>query len=142
VNRLLGIVAFALVATTTLVACGGNKESPAEAKQNLCASLDDFAASVVALQAVLAPSSSQDQITSALDDVNKAWEQVVADAKDVKSVNTDNIKSTYDDLKQSVQNRPTDQPMTAVIAGLEPKLSAFAQAWKQFAGSLDCKTTS
>ena len=76
-KRLLGIVALALVA----------------AKQNLCASLDDFAASVVALQGV-GLSSSQDQLKS------------------------------------------------AVIAGLEPKLSAFAQAWKQFAVSLDCKTTS
>jgi gamma-glutamyl:cysteine ligase YbdK (ATP-grasp superfamily) len=141
VKRLLAIVALALVATTALAACGGDKESPAEAKQNLCASLDDFAASVVALQGV-GLSSSQDQLKSALDNIDQAWEQVVADAKDVKSVNTDNIKSTYDDLKQAVQDRPTDQPMTEVIAGLEPKLTAFAQAWKQFAGSLDCKTTS
>jgi gamma-glutamyl:cysteine ligase YbdK (ATP-grasp superfamily) len=141
VKRLLGIVALALVAATALAACGGDKESPAEAKQNLCASLDDFAASVVALQGV-GLSSSQDQIQSALDDINQAWEQVVADAKDVKSVNTDNIKATYDDLRQAVENRPTDQPVTQVIAGLEPKLSAFAQAWKQFSGSLDCKTTS
>jgi gamma-glutamyl:cysteine ligase YbdK (ATP-grasp superfamily) len=141
VKRLLAIVALALVATTALAACGGDKESPAEAKQNLCASLDDFAASVVALQGV-GLSSSQDQLKSALDNIDQAWGQVVADAKDVKNVNTDNIKSTYDDLKQAVQDRPTDQPMTEVIAGLEPKLTAFAQAWKQFAGSLDCKTTS
>jgi ABC-type glycerol-3-phosphate transport system substrate-binding protein len=140
-KRLLGIVALALVASTALAACGGDKESPAEAKQNLCASLDDFAASVVALQGV-GLSSSQDQIQSALDNIDQAWQQVVADAKDVKTVNTDNIKSTYDDLKQAVQDRPTDQPMTAVIAGLEPKLTAFAQAWKEFAGSLSCKTTS
>lgn len=140
-KRLLGIVALALVAATALTACGGDKESPAEAKQNLCASLDDFAASVVALQGI-GLSSSQDQIKSALDNIDQAWQQVVADAKDVKTVNTDNIKSTYDDLKQAVQDRPTDEPMTQVIAGLEPKLTAFAQAWKQFAGSLDCKTTS
>jgi hypothetical protein len=141
VKRLFGILALALLAATALAACGGDKESPAEAKQNLCASLDDFAASVVALQGI-GLSSSQDQIKSALDNVDQAWQQVVADAKDVKNVNTDNIKSTYDDLKQAVQDRPTDQPMTEVIAGLEPKLTAFAQAWKQFAGSLDCKTTS
>jgi gamma-glutamyl:cysteine ligase YbdK (ATP-grasp superfamily) len=141
VKRLFAIVALAVVATTALAACGGDKESPAEAKQNLCASLDDFAASVVALQGV-GLSSSQDQLKSALDNIDQAWGQVVADAKDVKNVNTDNIKSTYDDLKQAVQDRPTDQPMTEVIAGLEPKLTAFAQAWKQFAGSLDCKTTS
>jgi gamma-glutamyl:cysteine ligase YbdK (ATP-grasp superfamily) len=140
-KRLLGIVALVLVAATALAACGSDKESPAEAKQNLCASLDDFAASVVALQGV-GLSSSQDQISSALDNIDQAWQQVVADAKDVKTVNTDNIKSTYDDLKQAVQDRPTDEPLTEVIAGLEPKLTAFAQAWKQFAGSLDCKTTS
>jgi gamma-glutamyl:cysteine ligase YbdK (ATP-grasp superfamily) len=140
-KRLLAIVALVLVAATALAACGSDKESPAEAKQNLCASLDDFAASVVALQGV-GLSSSQDQIQSALDNIDQAWQQVVADAKDVKTVNTDNIKSTYDDLKQAVQDRPTNQPMTEVIAGLEPKLTAFAQAWKQFAGSLDCKTTS
>jgi hypothetical protein len=29
-----------------------------------------------------------------------------------------------------------------VIAGLQPKLTAFADAWKQFAASVDCKSTS
>ena len=66
---------------------------------------------------------------------------MVADAKDVKTANTDSIKSTYNDLKSAVQNRPTDEPVTQVIAGLEPKLSAFANAWKQFANSVDCKTS-
>jgi gamma-glutamyl:cysteine ligase YbdK (ATP-grasp superfamily) len=141
VSRALALVALALLAATALAACGSDKESPAEAKQNLCASLDSFAASVVGLQGV-GLSSSEDQLKSALDDVDKAWDQVVADAKDVKTANTDNIQSTYDDLKQAVQNRPTDQPMTEVIAGLGPKLTAFAEAWKQFAASLDCKTTS
>jgi uncharacterized protein YoxC len=141
VRRGLALLALALVAMTALVACGSNKESPEEAKQNLCASLDNFAASVVALQGV-GLSSSEDQISSALDKVDKAWDQVVADAKDVKTANTDNIKSTYNDLKEAVQNRPTDEPVTQVIAGIEPKLTAFAQSWKQFAKSVDCKTTS
>jgi uncharacterized protein YoxC len=141
VRRGLALLALAVVAMTALVACGSDKESPAEAKQNLCASLDNFAASVVSLQGV-GLSSSEDQISSALDKVDKAWDQVVADAKDVKTANTDNIKSTYNDLKEAVQNRPTDEPVTQVIAGLEPKLTAFAQSWKQFAKSVDCKTTS
>ena len=140
-RRGLALLAVALAAMTALAACGSNKESPAEAKQNLCASLDNFAASVVALQGV-GLSSSEDQISSALDKVDKAWNQVVGDAKDVKTANTDNIKSTYNDLKEAVQNRPTDEPVTQVIAGLEPKLTAFAQSWKQFATSVDCKTTS
>jgi gamma-glutamyl:cysteine ligase YbdK (ATP-grasp superfamily) len=139
-NRAVALVLLALVSCAGLVACGSNKESPAEAKQNLCSSLDAFAASVVGLQGV-GLSSSEDELQSALDKVQAAWDKVVADAKDVKTANTDNIRSTYDDLKDAVQNRPTDKPITEVIAGLEPKLNAFAQAWKQFASSVDCKSS-
>ena len=140
-KRALALVLLALVSSMCLAACGSNKESPAEAKQNLCSSLDAFAGSVVALQG-LGLSSSKDDLTSALDKVQSAWDKVVADAKDVKTANTDHIQSTYDELKDAVQNRPTDKPITEVLAGLEPKLRAFAEAWKQFATSVDCKSTS
>ena len=140
VRSSLSAVLLAVLCCLSLAACGSNKESPAEAKQNLCTSLDGFRASVVALQGV-GLSSSEDELNSALDKIDKAWNQVVDDAKDVKSANTDTIKSTYDDLKQSVQNRPTDKPITEVVAGLQPKLTAFADAWKQFANSVDCKSS-
>src|SRR5213078_102434 len=136
----LAAVLVAVLCCLSLAACGSNKESPAEAKQHLCTSLDGFRASVVALQG-LGLSSSKDELSNALDKIDKAWNQVVDDAKDVKSANTDTIKSTYDDLKQAVQNRPTDKPTTEVVAGLQPKLTAFADAWKQFARSVDCKTS-
>jgi prophage DNA circulation protein len=141
VRNSLAAVLLAVLCCLSLAACGSNKESPAEAKQHLCTSLDGFAASVVALQG-LGLSSSEDELNNALDKIDKAWNQVVDDAKDVKSANTDTIKSTYDDLKQAVQNRPTDKPITEVVAGLQPKLTAFADAWKQFANSLDCKSAS
>jgi hypothetical protein len=142
VKRALGLAVLALTLCTSVVACGGSdKESPQAAKQNLCASLDDFAASVVALQGV-GLSSSEDDINTALDKIDQAWNKVVDDAKDVKNANTDAVKSAYDDLKDAVQNRPTDTPVTDVISGLEPKLTAFAGAWKQFANSLDCKSSS
>jgi len=140
VKRSLALAVLALATCAGLAACGSNKESPAEAKQHLCTSLNGFAASVVALQGA-GLSSSEDQLKSALDNIQSAWDKVVADAKDVKTSNTDHIKSTYDDLKQAVQNRPTDKPITEVVAGLQPKLTAFADAWKQFARSVDCKTS-
>ena len=140
-RRAIALLALVLVAMTALVACGSDKESAQEATQHLCTSLDDFAASVVALQGV-GLSSSQDQISSALDNVNQAWNKVVDDAKDVKTANTDAVKSAYEDLKSAVENRPTDKPITDVLAGLEPKLAAFAGAWKQFANSLNCKSSS
>ena len=141
VRRVSAAVLLALLGCLSLAACGSNKESPAEAKQHLCTSLDAFAASVVSLQG-LGLSSSEDELNNQLDKIDKAWNQVVDDAKDVKSAHTDTIESTYDDLKQSVQDRPTDKPITEVVAGLQPKLTAFADAWKQFANSLDCKSAS
>ena len=139
-KRAVALVLLALVSCAGLAACGSKKESPAEAKQQLCSSLDGFAASVVGLQGV-GLSSSEDELKSSLDKVQTAWDKVVADAKDVKTANTDHIQSTYDDLKNAVQNRPTDKPITQVIAGLEPKLTVFAEAWKQFASSVDCKSS-
>jgi gamma-glutamyl:cysteine ligase YbdK (ATP-grasp superfamily) len=131
----------ALAACLGLVACGSQKESPAEAKQQLCASVNAFAASVTSLQG-LGLSSSEDQLKSSLDNIQSAWDRVVADAKDVKSVNTDNIKKTYDDLKSGVENRPTDEPVQQVVAGLAPKFTAFADAWRTFASSLQCNGSS
>jgi gamma-glutamyl:cysteine ligase YbdK (ATP-grasp superfamily) len=131
----------ALVVCLGLVACGSNKQSPAEAKQQLCSSVNAFAASVTSLQG-LSLSSSQDQLKSAVDNIQKAWDNVVTDAKNVKTVNTDNIKKTYDDLKTAVDNRPTNEPVQQVLAGLATKFTAFADAWRQFASSLQCKSSS
>jgi hypothetical protein len=140
-----GTLAIALVLLTApigLVACGSDEESQAEAKQHLCQSLDDFAASVVSLQGLSLQSSSEDDLNSAADNVNDAWDKVVEDAKDVKNASTDTIQSAYDDLREAIENRPTDKPITEVIAGIQPKVTAFAQAWKDFANSLDCSNAS
>lgn len=131
----------ALVACLGLVACGSNKQSPAEAKQQLCSSVNAFAASVTSLQG-LGLSSSQDQLKSAVDNIQKAWDKVVADAKNVKTANTDNVKKTFNELKSAVKNRPTNESVQQVVAGLAPKFTAFADAWRQFASSLQCKSSS
>jgi gamma-glutamyl:cysteine ligase YbdK (ATP-grasp superfamily) len=131
----------ALAACLGLVACGSNKQSPADAKQQLCSSVNAFAASVTSLQG-LGLNSSKDELKSAVDNIQQAWDKVVGDAKNVKTVNTDNIKQTYKELKQAVQNRPTNEPVQEVIAGLAPKFTAFADAWRQFASSLQCKSSS
>jgi gamma-glutamyl:cysteine ligase YbdK (ATP-grasp superfamily) len=131
----------ALVACLGLVACGSNKQTPADAKQQLCSSVNAFAASVTSLQG-LGLGSSKAQLTSAVDNIQKAWDNVVADAKNVKTVNTDNIKKTYKDLKQAVQNRPANEPVQQVVAGLAPTFTAFTDAWREFASSLQCKSSS
>jgi gamma-glutamyl:cysteine ligase YbdK (ATP-grasp superfamily) len=137
--RRLALVALA--ACLGLAACGSDKQSPAEAKQQLCSSVNAFAASITSLQG-LGLNSSEDELKSAVDNIQKAWDNVVADAKDVKTANTDNIKKTYNDLKSSIENRPKDEPVQQVVAGLSTQFTAFADAWRTFASSLQCKTSS
>ena len=140
-KRTVAITFAVLAACCGLVACGSDKESQQEAKQHLCSSLDTFAASVVALQGLSLGTSSEDDVDAAADNIGKAWDQVVKDAKDVKNASTDQIECAYNDLKQAIQDRPTDKPITEVIAGLEPQITAFAESWKKLADGLDCKTT-
>jgi hypothetical protein len=140
--RHLALLLVLLLPCFGLVACGSDKESQAEAKEHLCSSLNAFAASVVSLQGLSLQSSSEDDLKASAEKVNDAWDQVVEDAKDVKDASTDQIQSAYDDLKDALQNRPTDKPVTQVVAELGPKVTAFAQAWKDFANSLSCKSTS
>jgi hypothetical protein len=142
VRQVVPIALAVVAACLGLVACGGNKESQQEAKQHLCSSLDNFAASIVALQGLSLGSSSENDVESAVDKVSSAWDQVVADAKDVKNASTDQIESAYNDLKQAIQNRPKDKPVSEVIAGLEPKITAFAEAFRKLGDGLDCKSTS
>lgn len=129
-------------ACLSLAACGSDQESQAEAEQHLCTSLDDFAASLVSLQGLSFQTASEDDLNDAADNIEEAWDQVVEDAKDVKNANTDAIQSAYDDVREAIQDRPRDKPLTEVVAGLQPKIVAFAQAWKDFASSFDCKTAS
>jgi hypothetical protein len=141
-RRTCALALVALAACFGLAGCGGDEESQQEAVGKLCTSLDDFAASVVGLQGLSLGSSSRDDVEQAADDIQDAWDQVVEDAKDVKTASTADLEAAYDDLKQAVQDRPADEPMTDVIAGLTPKVTAFAQAWKDMADGLSCKTTS
>jgi hypothetical protein len=141
-TRAVATIAVLLASCCALVACGSKKESQADAKEHLCSSLDAFAASVVSLQGLSLQSSSEDDLKASAEKVNDAWDQVVEDAKDVKDVSTDKIRSAYNDLEDAIQNRPTDKPVTQVVSDLGPKLTAFAQAWKDFASSVNCKTSS
>jgi hypothetical protein len=135
-------VAVVLLATAALIgglaACGSHKESQQEAERHLCTSLDDFAASVVALQGLSLRGSSGDDVKSALERVTKSWHDVVNDAKDVKTADTATIKSAFEDLRTAIEDRPTDEPLPQVIAGLESKITAFARAWKSLVDGLKC----
>jgi hypothetical protein len=140
--KIFAVLVAAVALGFVLPGCGSSKESQQEAEQNLCTSLDDFAASVVAVQGLALGSSSEDDIKAATDRIKDSWNAVVEDAKDVKNVSTDQIKSQYEDLKNAIENRPKDKPISETLASLEPTILAFSDSFRQLLNGLDCKKKS
>ena len=60
----------------------------------------------------------------------------------MKSASTDSIHVAWDDLKQSLQDLSTDESISEMIAALQPKVTAFAEAWKSLADGLSCEASS
>lgn len=140
--KIVAVLVAALALGFVLPGCGGNKESQQEAEQNLCTSLDNFAASVIAVQGLALGSSSKEDVKAATDQIKESWNAVVQDAKDVKNVSTGQIKSQYEDLKNGIENRPKDKPISETLASLEPTIKAFSDSFRQLLNGLDCKAKS
>ena len=140
--KIVAVLVAALALGLVLPGCGGNKESQQEAEQNLCTSLDNFAASVIAVQGLALGSSSEEDVKAATNRIKESWNAVVQDAKDVKNVSTGQIKSQYEDLKNGIENRPKDKPISETLASLEPTIKAFSDSFRQLLNGLDCKAKS
>jgi hypothetical protein len=127
--------AFALV----VAACGD--ESQASAEENLCASLSEFAASVVNLQGLTAQTASTDDFQAAADDVREAWDAVKADAENVAEADSSALESAYNDLEGAIEDAPDDVPVADAVTTLQDEIASVAAAYREMY-SLNCATGS
>ena len=97
---------------------------------------------MIAVQGLALGSSSEEDVKAATNRIKESWNAVVQDAKDVKNVSTDQIKSQYEDLKNGIENRPKDKPISETLTSLEPTIKAFSDSFRQLLNGLDCKATS
>jgi hypothetical protein len=133
-------LAVALVAALALLAAGcGGKESSATAKQNFCSSVDELAASVVALQGLSPSTTTKDDLKAARQRIEDAWDQVRDDSEDLKDATVSDLRQAGDELSSGVKSLPDDATLVDAAVALRSDLTSFAQAFSKTVSSVGCK---
>jgi hypothetical protein len=131
------LAALLVVVTLVLVGCGGGGESQATAVANLCSSLAKYSAAVTELQG-LSPQSTIADIQTAATNVQTAYAQVEADAKDVKAANTEALGTAQRNLQEAAKNLPQTTTREQARTKLQPELQALEQAYSHFYSTMKC----
>src|SRR5262249_30221242 len=92
----LGTAAVLGVLALTIALAG--PEDSASAKANYCNSLDNLATTVVNYQGLNPATATNDQLQSAADDIDGAWNDVVDDANDWANAYDNPLGNAVDDL--------------------------------------------
>jgi hypothetical protein len=120
-------------------ACGG--ESSETAKANFCNSLSDFSDTVRSYRDLDPTTATNDELNSAADDIESAWNNVVNEAEDWANADDNALTEAYDDLYWAVQWIPSDYTVAETLEALEPELSAFPQAFAETFDGSGCSST-
>ncbi len=139
----LALITLVLAVTTGLTACGGGDSATPE--EELCSALDDFRASVDAVNDLV------NNRFSPLDDVKAAFTNMinsaadVADAaKDVTSADVSELQAAAESLPESLQTAlaDPDPPPGNLYQEIKPGYSTIVEASQQAIDDLDCDTSS
>ena len=115
--------------------CGGTDTK--EAETNLCKSLNEFEAALIALGDISLDSTVED-IQNNYKAVEDAWKKVVADTENVGTARSDDLKKAYDNLDKAINNIPGDATVTEALESIADEAAAVVAAWEQLFNDLDC----
>jgi hypothetical protein len=115
--------------------CGGTDTK--EAETNLCKSLNDFEAALIALGDISLDSTVED-IQNNYKAVEDAWNKVVADTENVGTARSDDLKKAYDNLDKAIDDIPGDATVTEALQSIADEAAAVVAAWEQLFNDLDC----
>jgi hypothetical protein len=131
----IALLTVVLALTAGLTACGGSSATPEE---KLCSALDDFQASVAAMQDLNVGSSSLEDVQDAIGNVVDAAGDVAAAAKDVASADVSELQASAESLSTALEDFPSPGSIQAITDGI----STIGQAGAQAIDDLDCDTSS
>jgi hypothetical protein len=139
-------IAGVTVATGAVVTClafavvAVRGEDSETAKADFCDSASAFATTVQDHRGLDPRTATNDEIDSAYDDVESAWDEMVDDASDWANAYDNELASAYWDLYYAVEELPGDNTMSENVDQLEPELSAFPDAFADTFDGTGCTT--
>jgi hypothetical protein len=120
-----------ILATATLgLAFAYDGESSAAAKVDVCDSLSDLSSTVMSYQGLNPATATTDELESAADDIDDAWDEVEDEAYDWVYADDNALTQAYYDLDDAIEELPCDYTIAQSLEALEPELSAFPQAYR------------
>jgi hypothetical protein len=138
-KKIVALFMGACVLAAVVAACGG--ESSETAKANFCDSLSDLSSTVMSYEGLDPATATNDELDSAADDIEEAWNDVVNEAEDWANADDNALAEAYDDLYFAIQDIPGDYTIAESLEALEPELSAFPQAYADTFDGSGCSTT-
>jgi len=129
VKKIVTVMLVALVALVGVGALAGCGSSQSQAKANLSTDVKNLTSSMTDL---IDPSTYQsiDSFKTAWNKIAGEYNQTVADAKKVKSVQVAKLQSSYAALKKAIGNLSS-------TASLQLKISGILLAAQSFLGAID-----
>jgi hypothetical protein len=85
--------------------------------------------------------ATNDELNSAADDIENAWNDVVNEAEDWANADGNALTEAYDDLYWAVQWIPSDYTVAETLQALEPEQSAFPAAFRETFDGSGCSSS-
>jgi hypothetical protein len=131
----IGIAAALMV---IVVGCTPQQETQASAEANLCQNLAAFGSSVDALIALDPQTATIEDVQAARDEIDAAWNDVVASAGDVSEADQAAVEDAWNGVAQSIEDFPTDQPVADGLAQVQAAAGDVQSAREEMENGAGC----
>lgn len=112
--------------------------SPTATASPVCAAADAFAEALTGFKDTLKPGATLEQINSALDQVEKAYEDLLSTAGSAAQARVDAVRSAEEQLAAAVNDIPDDATLTSAIDSLRDEVATVQAALSDFASQVRC----
>jgi hypothetical protein len=133
--------AVLVLALGLVAACTPASDQPS-ADQALCDSLATFADSVQAIGDLDPASDSVDDIRAGVATSEEAWQDVKGAAAAVDEANEAAVEESWTEMKQEIDDFPTDMPMTDAVVEVATAVAELQHAYGEMANGLGCESSS
>lgn len=133
----VGILGFLSLGALAIAYTG---ESSAEAKADFCDSLTDLSSTVMSYEGLNPATATNDELESAADDIDDAWDEVVDDGYDWAYAYDNALYEAYSDLYYAIEDLSGDYTVAESLDALELELSAFPEAYAETFDGSGCST--
>ncbi|MFK0256334.1 hypothetical protein [Streptomyces sp. NPDC090445] len=142
-KRLVASVLLCAAVAVGASACSSNDTTPEEeatkAAAELCTNLTQLKSDNAALKALNPATATKDQMQKAYEAVQTDWKNVKESTRTMKSAEREAVQQAAENLKKGYEDLPGDTTGKDALTQLQPQIQALDTAVDEAATSLKCR---